>query len=86
MRMASRSGLGFKQNIMAFPGTIDNSYRGEIIIKLFQFTDSEKPFVINPGDRIAQGIIFHVPSFVIEETNVSIETVRGAKGFGSSGA
>lgn len=86
MRMASRSGLGFKRNIFAFPGTIDNSYRGEIIIKLFQFTDDPEPFVIEAGDRVAQGILFETPYVAIEEGQVSTETARGEGGFGSTGA
>lgn len=86
MRMASRSGLGFKRNIFAFPGTIDNSYRGEIMIKLFQFTDEPEPFVIEAGDRVAQGILFETPYVSIEEGEVSTETSRGTGGFGSTGA
>lgn len=86
MRIASRSGLGFKRNIFAFPGTIDNSYRGELIIKLYQFTDDPEPFVITPGERIAQGILFTTPEITITEAEVSTATRRGEGGFGSTGA
>lgn len=85
MRIASRSGLGFSKGIYAFPGTIDNSYRGEIMIKLIQFTDCPDPFVVEVGDRVAQGILFSVPEVTIVEGNVPLETHRGEKGFGSSG-
>lgn len=86
MRIASRSGLGFKQNIYAFPGTIDCAYRGPIMIKLIQFTTNSGPFVIEAGSKIAQGIIFQSQDYSIEEGEVSEEeTSRGAKGFGSSG-
>lgn len=86
MKIASRSGLGFRNNILAFPGIIDNSYRGELMIKLFQLTSEESPFVINPGDRIAQGILFSTPEVLIREGAVTTSTHRGEKGFGSTGA
>lgn len=86
MRIASRSGLGFKHNIFAFPGTIDSSYRGPIMIKLYQFTSNESPFIIEAGDKVAQGIVFTSPDYyVIEDTVSEAETSRGSKGFGSSG-
>jgi deoxyuridine 5'-triphosphate nucleotidohydrolase len=86
MRIASRSGLGFKQNILAFPGTIDNSYRGEIIIRLDQISPSPEGFSFTAGDRIAQGILFEVPEHIhICEGEVNENTERGAKGFGSTG-
>lgn len=85
LRVASRSGLGFRDNICAFPGTIDSSYRGPIMIKLIQFTSNESPFVIEAGAKVAQGIVFVSYDYQIREGVVSEETSRGAKGFGSSG-
>ena len=84
LRFASRSGLGFKENIIAFPGTVDNSYRGELKVKLFAFSDSF-PKEIDVGDKIAQGIIFKSFDYSIVEGNVDENTERSSKGFGSSG-
>jgi len=84
MRMASRSGLGFKKNILAFPGTIDNSYRGQIMIKLSQLTPNPEPFVIEAGDKVAQGIVFRSEEYIIEEGTVDLNTPRGENGFGST--
>jgi dUTP pyrophosphatase len=86
MKIASRSGLGFKRNILAFPGIIDNSYRGELMIKLYQLTSDESPFIIEAGERIAQGILFSTPEIFIREGEVSTSTLRGENGFGSTGA
>lgn len=86
MKIASRSGLGFRRNILAFPGIIDNSYRGELMIKLYQLTNEESPFVIDVGERIAQGILFSTPEISIREGAVSTSTLRGENGFGSTGA
>lgn len=81
MRIASRSGLAFKRHIEAFPGTIDNSYRGEIKIKLY----SPMKFSIKAGEKVAQGIIFESLDYTIQEGTVDLETIRGHNGFGSTG-
>jgi dUTP pyrophosphatase len=81
--ISPRSGLGFKNGIQPHLGRIDNQYRGDIGIKLFNFSDTS--YEVKPGDRIAQ-IEFHKliqPKFEwIEE---AVESDRGANGFGSSG-
>jgi len=81
--ISPRSGLGFKNGIQPHLGRIDNQYRGDIAIKLFNFSDTS--YEVKPGDRIAQ-IEFHKliqPKFEwIEET---VESDRGDSGFGSSG-
>lgn len=84
MRIASRSGLGFKSNILAFPGTIDNSYRGEIRIKLFALGTPDVQ--ITAGTKIAQGVLFQGYNYEIAEGIVSGDTARGTSGFGSTDA
>ena len=82
IRISSRSGLGFKHGITAFPGVIDNGYRGDMGILLTNSSDTD--YQVKTGDRIAQ-LILHF--------NIDIEagwgevqaTTRGEKGFGSSG-
>jgi dUTP pyrophosphatase len=89
-RIASRSGLGFKKDIVAFPGTIDTDYRGEIKVKLFNHSN-EDYVVDKPGERIAQLILCGFIQVPITEVQTgSIEelvgtTVRGSGGFGSTG-
>ena len=85
MIVQSRSGLAFKQGIEASnAGVIDHSYRGEIMVKLYNHNDNE--VYLEHGSRIAQGIVYNLP-FVeaIEEVAELSETARGADGFGSSG-
>jgi len=50
-----RSGLAARHGITLVnaPGTIDAGYRGEILVNLLN-TDSNQPFTISRGDRIAQ--------------------------------
>ena len=52
-----RSGLALKHGITVLntPGTIDADYRGELMVLLVNFSDSD--FIINDGERIAQMVI-----------------------------
>ena len=52
-----RSGLAAKFGISVLnaPGTIDADYRGEVKVILVNL--SNEPFVVNPGERIAQLVI-----------------------------
>ena len=81
-----RSGLGIKHGIHPANavGVIDSDYRGEIRVGLCNV--SKIPYMIQPGERIAQIVIMpvlHRP--VIEETDELSSTSRSDGGFGSTG-
>ena len=80
-----RSGLALKHGISVLntPGTIDADYRGEIGVILVNL--SKEPFVINPGERIAQMVIAKHETVEWEEVESLDITARGAGGFGSTG-
>ena len=80
-----RSGLAAKHGISVqnSPGTIDSDYRGEIKVILVNL--SNEPFVINPGERIAQMVVARYEKVEWDEVDVLDETERGAGGFGSTG-
>jgi dUTP pyrophosphatase len=80
-----RSGLATKLGIgMNSSGVIDSGYRGEIGVTLINHSDLKCPIV--QGERIAQ-IVFlpylHVEYF--EEVEELSESVRGQRGYGSTG-
>jgi len=80
-----RSGLAIKKGITLLntPGTIDADYRGEIKIILANI--SNKEFVVNNGERIAQMVISkHEQAEWIEVKELAV-TERGVGGFGSTG-
>lgn len=82
-KFASRSGLAMKHDVHCFHGTIDNGYRGEMVVRLFNY--STEPFQVNVGDRIAQLVILPyliADGIVVDELE---DTQRGANGFGSTG-
>ena len=80
-----RSGLAAKFGISVLnsPGTIDADYRGEIKVILVNL--SNEPFVINPGERIAQMVVAKYEKVEWDEVEVLDETERGEGGFGSTG-
>ena len=80
-----RSGLGSKHGIVLgnLVGLIDSDYQGELMVPAWNRSDNE--FEINPGDRIAQMIIVPILQANFEVVEDFDETLRGTKGFGSSG-
>jgi deoxyuridine 5'-triphosphate nucleotidohydrolase len=82
VKVESRSGMGFKHGIHAHPGIIDNGYRGDAGIKLYNNTDID--YEIKAGDRIAQFVVYMNFPMTVEWGKVE-QSARGDKGFGSSG-
>ncbi len=80
-----RSGLALKHGITVLnsPGTIDADYRGEIGIILINLSD--KPFVIEDGERIGQMVVARHSRVQWNATDSLDETERGAGGFGHTG-
>jgi len=85
MRLYPRSGLAFNHDIICHIGTIDEDYRGEIAVKLFNLGD--EPYEVLPGERICQGQIEVKREAYIKEVDSldTMHTERGKRGFGSSG-
>ena len=64
-------------------GIIDAGYRGEIQVILWNLTNEEMK--LSRGDRIAQMLLVPIATPAVAEVAKLSETVRGDKGFGSSG-
>lgn len=82
IRIEPRSGLGFKHNIQPHLGVIDNGYRGDLAVKLYNFGDTG--YHVTKGDKIAQLVVYELFQPRFEFTESVTDTVRGASGFGSS--
>ena len=80
-----RSGLAAKHGISVTnaPGTIDADYRGEICVLLVNL--GREPFIINPGERIAQMVVARHERVEWEQVETLEESARGTGGFGSTG-
>ena len=85
LQIRARSGLSAKNGIGLVNGvaTIDESYRGELKLILFNFSDTD--FKIEVGDRVAQICFFKTTKITPQITSQLSETNRGAGGLGSSG-
>ena len=81
----ARSGLGVKHGICLSNGVgvIDSDYRGEVCAGLCNVSD--KPYVIEPDERVCQMVIAPVLTPEIVEVGDLNDTERGAGGFGSTG-
>jgi len=77
--LASKHGIGLSNGV----GVVDSDYRGELKVPLIN--QSDVPYEIAPGERIAQLVIApvcRVETLVCEELD---DTQRGEGGFGSTG-
>ena len=84
MQVRQRSGLSIKwpNYIVICVGTIDQDYRGEIMVPI---RTDKKAWNIKRGDRIAQAVISPVTIANIIEVDELSDTDRGSGGFGHTG-
>lgn len=88
IQVRSKSGLALKQGLMVLnsPGTVDNSYTGEVKVILFNVNNHEVK--INKGMKIAQAVLTSVVNGkwvnLVKQDKIS-DKDRGDKGFGSTG-
>lgn len=81
-RVEARSGLGFKHDLHPHPGIIDNQYRGDLGIKIYN--DADQDYIFKKGDKVAQIVFYHLIQAKVSWSEKAKETQRGEKGFGSS--
>ena len=84
VQIRPRSGLANDHFVFCHFGTIDQQYKGELKVNLYNFSD--KPFVVEHGMRIAQMVVNLVvlPDELVEVTELTTST-RSNKGHGSTG-
>lgn len=85
IQIRPRSGLAAKKGITVVnaPGTVDFSYRGELMTILLN--TGKEDLIIEPGDRISQMVVCPIYKPEILEVESLEETARSDNGFGSSG-
>lgn len=87
LQVRPRSGMALKHGISVLntPGTVDEGYRGDVGIIAINLSNEE--YTIQPGERIAQGVIMNVVgqkiSNLIKVQKLN-ETERSESGFGST--
>ena len=85
IQVRPRSGLALKKGVTVLntPGTVDADYRGELKVILVNL--SAEPFVVEPGERIAQIVLAKHEVIDWETVDELGESERGEGGFGSTG-
>ena len=80
-----RSGLGHRHGIVLgnLVGLIDSDYQGEVGISCWN--RGSAPYVVEPGERIAQLVIVPVARARFELVEEFTATERGTGGFGHTG-
>lgn len=80
-----RSGLALNHGVTVLnaPGIIDSDYRNEVKVVLINLGDEE--YFVKKGDRIAQIIFSPAPQCHLHYSKDMTETLRGLRGFGSTG-
>lgn len=80
-----RSGLGHKHGIVLgnLVGLIDSDYQGQLFVSCWN--RGQTPFLMEPGERIAQLVLVPVVQADFEIVEEFSESDRGDGGFGSSG-
>ena len=83
--VCSKSGLALKNGIFVLnaPGIIDSGYRGEI--KVILKNGGKSNYKIDKYSKIAQFVVLKFYKVSFNRTNELSESVRGNKGFGSTG-
>ena len=82
-RVAPRSGLAYKHGIDVLAGVIDEDYRGEV--KVILYNTSDRDYIVRKGDRIAQLILEKIVTPDVALVLELEDTERGVGGFGSTG-
>jgi dUTP pyrophosphatase len=88
IQVRTKSGLAINQGLMVLnsPGTVDNNFRGEI--KVIIFNTNKTPFTIPKGMKVAQAVLCPVVNgkwVNLVELDKLNDTDRSDRGFGSTG-
>lgn len=78
-----RSGLSVKHRIETGAGCIDSGYRGELLVHLYNFGETD--YMVNVGQKIAQLLTIPVHLGLYTKVDTLDETPRGYGGFGHTG-
>lgn len=83
----NKSGVATKKNLQVGACVVDADYQGEVHLNVMNVGELDQ--ILNPGDKIVQGILLPVEYDMVEEIPFADlydrTTQRGDGGFGSTG-
>jgi dUTP pyrophosphatase len=87
LQVMNKSSVAAKKSLITGACVVDCGYSGEIFVNLHNI--GEEPQMINPGQKLAQGVFVSItrPSLIeiIEDAVYGTETSRGVGALGSTG-
>jgi len=83
----SRSSTFPKRGLFVVSSLIDCGYTGPVFVHVWHpnLNNMNRPVLIEPWERLAQLIVIPIPTILIREVHELPDTVRGDRGFGSTG-
>jgi dUTP pyrophosphatase len=78
-----KSGVSMNNRIKLLGGVIDAGYRGELLLGVINL--GTEPYIVKKGDKVMQLLIQKVENVDILESDELGDSMRGEKGFGSTG-
>ncbi len=78
-----KSGLSMKSGIKVLAGVLDEGFRGEVVMAVINL--GKETYTFKKGDKVMQMLTQKVEHPEIVEVEELNESVRGDKGFGSTG-
>jgi len=78
-----KSGLALRTGVHTLSGVLDSNYRGELKVVLLNV--SSKPIRIEKDMKVGQLLLQKIETAKLKEVENLSKTVRGERGFGSSG-
>jgi len=84
----NKSGIASKKSLLVGASVVDHGYQGEVHINIHNVGHDSA--IIEPGDKIIQGVMYEVGGHMPEETPddqmwQDTKSARGDGGFGSTG-
>lgn len=79
-----KSGMAGNAGVKTMGGVFEHTYRGEYLVILHNNGDQD--YQLKKGQKVAQVLVQPIITADIEEAQELSESVRGANGFGSTGA
>lgn len=82
-----RSSTFKRRGLMVIPGLLDSGYTGPVYVLVWHpnLNGMCRPVLVEPWERLGQLIILPIPQIKVMEVSELPKTVRGKKGFGSTG-
>lgn len=82
-KIHTRSGWAIKKGLRNHLGIVDNDYRNELTAVVYNH--GSYPVKIHKGDKISQIEFYRVPSIWMFQKKKLSKSLRGGRGFGSTG-